>query len=81
MFTAFGILESPGILIISPARATTNPAPEESSKSLIVKVYPEGALIFLGSSEILACVFATITGNVSKPCFLRNLNFLFASSV
>ena len=67
MRSAAGDLGSPGIVIISPVRTTTNPAPAEIFTFFIVTVKPLGAPSFVGSSEKDYCVFAIQTGSLSKP--------------
>jgi len=56
-------LPRPGISIMLPAIATTNPAPADNVTSLIVSVQPDGAPIIVGSSLNEYCVFAMHTGN------------------
>ena len=64
---AAGTFGKPGIIIISPAYATTNPAPLDRRKSLIVILKPSGRPNKVGSSDKEYCVFATQTGKVSPP--------------
>ena len=67
IFIAAGALGRPGIIMISPVRATTKPAPAESFTSLTVMVKFSGLPSFVGSSERLYCVFATQIGVSVKP--------------
>ena len=62
IFSAFGIFESPGISIMSPAIATINPEPVLSSMSRIKIVKSFGAPTFDLSSVKLNCVLAIIIG-------------------
>ena len=49
-FCACGTLPRPGISIMLPAIATTNPAPADSVTSLMVSVHPDGAPIIAGAA-------------------------------
>ena len=77
MRSAAGDLGRPGIVIISPVRTTTKPAPADTLTFLMVTVKSVGAPSFVASSEKDYCVFAIHTGTLSKPsavsaaiCFL-----------
>ena len=59
---AAGTFGKPGIIIISPAYATTNPAPLDRRKSLIEILKPSGRPNKVGSSDKEYCVFAMQTG-------------------
>ena len=56
-----GIVPS-AVVIMSPVKATINPAPADNLTSLTVTVKSSGAPVFLGSSEKLYWVFAIHTG-------------------
>ncbi len=60
--SAAGFLGSPGIVRMSPAYATTKPAPAASFASRMVTVKSRGRPSFCGSSESEFCVFAMHTG-------------------
>ena len=60
MFKAAGRFGSPGMVITSPVRATTKPAPVLGTNSRMVMSKPEGAPRRLGSSEKLYCVLACL---------------------
>ena len=66
---AAGCFGSPGIVIISPVRATINPAPADRRTSRTVSVKPFGLPSFCGSSDREYCVFATQIGSLSLPSF------------
>ena len=63
--SAPGVLGSPGIVRMSPAYATTKPAPAASLASRTLTVKPRGRPSFRGSSESELCVLAMHTG--SRP--------------
>src|SRR5204862_877517 len=67
MRSAAGPLPSPGMVRISPASATTKPAPAEGRMSRTCSVKPVGAPSFAGSSENEYCVFAMHTGVSPNP--------------
>ena len=69
MRSAAGDFPSPGIVIISPVRATINPAPDERFTSFTVILKFSGLPSLVGSSESEYCVFATHTGILSNPSF------------
>ena len=81
MFSAAGTLGSPGIVIISPVKATIKPAPAETFSERTVTLKFSGAPNFDISSEKEYCVFATQIGNLSKPKAFKVLICFFASSV
>ena len=56
ILTAAGTFGSPGMVIISPESATTNPAPALTLTLRMVSVKPSGAPSFFGSSEKEYCV-------------------------
>ncbi len=64
MRSAAGALGSPGIVMISPQIATTNPAPADSLTSRIGSTWPSGAPSRVGSAEKEYCVFAMQTGRL-----------------
>lgn len=63
MRSAAGCLGRPGMVRMSPAYATTKPAPAESRTSRTVMRKPCGRPTFSGSSEREYWVFATHTLN------------------
>src|SRR5206468_11752606 len=65
--SAPGTLGSPGIVRLSPAYATTKPAPAERATSRIVTVNPRGRPGRFGSSLREFCVLATHTGSRPYP--------------
>src|SRR5437660_7527869 len=67
MLSAAGVLPSPGMVMISPASATTNPAPAEGRMSRTCSVKPVGAPSLVASSEKEYCVFAMQPGVSPKP--------------
>src|SRR3989449_863487 len=67
IFSAAGVFDSPGMVMMSPASATTNPAPAEGRMSRTWSVNPLGAPSFAGSSEKEYCVFAMQTGVSPRP--------------
>ena len=67
MFSAAGILGSPGIVIIFPAKTTINPAPDFNSIFLTWILYSPLHSKFLGSSEKEYCVLAIHIGNFPYP--------------
>ena len=71
IFSAAGIFGSPGMVMISPSRPTTNPAPAETLTFLTVTVKFYGAPSFDASSEKEYCVFAMQTGQCPNPSFSR----------
>ena len=56
IFSAAGILGRPGMVIMSPVRTTTKPAPAETLTFLTVTSKPSGAPSLVGSSEKEYCV-------------------------
>ncbi len=72
IFWAAGSLDKPGIVIMSPASATTNPAPADGRMSLTCSVNPLGAPSLVASSENDYCVFAMHTGVSPNPNFGNN---------
>ena len=62
MRSAAGTTGRPGMSIISPAIATTNPAPLLTTTSRILKGKPSGRPYSAGLSEREYCVLAIITG-------------------
>src|SRR5947209_4966459 len=62
IFSAAGVFESPGMVMMSPASGTTNPAPADGRMSRTWSVKPLGAPSFAGSSLKEYCVFAMHTG-------------------
>ena len=67
MLLAAGTFGRPGIVIISPLKATINPAPTDGFKSLIVTVNPSGLANNFGLSDYEYCDFAIQIGNLSHP--------------
>src|SRR5207245_6252894 len=67
MVSAPGTFGRPGIVRMSPAYATTKPAPAESAASRIVTVNPRGRPRRFGSSLSELCVLATHTGSRPYP--------------
>ena len=65
--SAAGDFGRPGMVMISPVRATRKPAPAETFRFRTVTVKPSGAPSRAGSSEKEYCVLATHTGILSKP--------------
>src|SRR5438552_2789487 len=65
--SAAGLLPSPGIVMMSPASATTKPAPAAGTMSRTCSVYPLGAPSFEASSEKEYCVLAMHTGVSPSP--------------
>ena len=78
IFSAAGTFGSPGIVIISPASATINPAPFEIRIVLISTVKPVGRPRSDGLSESEYWVFAIHTGFLSRPSSLSFLISFFA---
>ena len=77
IFSAAGTLGSPGIVIISPVRATRKPAPAHTFRLRTVTSNPLGAPIRAGSSEKEYWVLAMQMGRPPNPrpascwaCFL-----------
>ena len=64
MDSAAGVLGNPGIVMISPVRATMNPAPADILKSRTVISKPSGLLMSFVLSEKENCVLAIHTGRV-----------------
>ena len=69
--SALGTLESPGIVMISPASATTKPAPAEGVTSRMVIRNPAGRPSLVGSSEKEYWFFAMQTGVLQDQCGAR----------
>ena len=67
IFSAAGTLGKPGIVIMSPVRATRNPAPAETFRFRTVMVKSRGAPSLAASSEKDYWVFAMQIGSLSKP--------------
>ena len=67
IFTAAGTFGRPGIVMMSPASATTKPAPALTFAARIVRVKSSGAPSFFGSSEKDYCVLAMHTGIAPQP--------------
>ena len=67
MRSADGSFGRPGMVTISPVRATTKPAPAAGHTSLIVMWKPEGRPRIVGSSVSEYCVFAIQTGVCPNP--------------
>src|SRR5467141_1080331 len=67
--SAAGLLPRPGIVMMSPANATTNPAPAEGRMSRTCSVNPVGAPSCVASSENEYCVLAMHTGVSPSPSF------------
>src|SRR6266508_2112298 len=65
--SAAGLLPSPGIVRMSPASATTKPAPADGRMSRTCSMNPVGAPSWVGSSENEYCVFAMQTGVSPRP--------------
>ena len=63
IFSAAGTRGNPGMVMMSPVRTTTKPAPALTLTCLTVTVKSSGAPSFVGSSEKLYCVFAMQTGS------------------
>ena len=75
--SAAGTLGSPGMVMMSPVRATRKPAPADTLMFRTVTVKPRGAPSRAGSSEKLYWVLAMQMGRPPKPssvsrwaCFL-----------
>ena len=71
MLLAAGTFGSPGIVIISPLKATINPAPIDGFKSRIVIVNPFGLANNFGLSDNEYCVLAIQIGKLSQPFFFN----------
>ena len=67
IFSADGVLDNPGMVMMSPASATTNPAPADGRMSRTCSVKPLGAPSLVGSSEKEYYVFAMHTGVSPRP--------------
>src|SRR2546427_533113 len=67
--SAAGLLPRPGMVMMSPASATTNPAPAEGRMSRTCSVNPAGAPSCVASSENEYCVLAMHTGVSPNPSF------------
>src|SRR6266550_1185213 len=67
--SAAGFLPRPGIVMMSPANATTNPAPAEGRTSRTCSVNPVGAPSCVASSENDYCFLAMHTGVSPSPSF------------
>ena len=81
MRSSAGCLESPGMVMMSPASATMKPAPLERVTSLTRRRKPSGAPSFLGSSDSDYCVFAMQMGRLARPSFsMRRIDVLAAGS-
>src|SRR6476620_1423193 len=65
--SADGVLLRPGIVMISPARATTKPAPADGETSRMVRRKPLGRPSLVASSLKLYCVLAMQTGVAARP--------------
>lgn len=62
-----GLVDNPGILVISPANGTTNPAPADSKMSLMTSLKPVGAPLMAASPVKEFDVFAMQIGSLSYP--------------
>src|SRR5262249_45116513 len=69
--SADGTRGRPGIVMMSPQIATTNPAPADSRTSRTGSVKPSGAPMTDGSAVKLYCVLAMHTGTWPKPAFSK----------
>src|SRR3954463_15545450 len=69
--SAAGTFGNPGIVMMSPALATTKPAPAEPYTSLTVIRKPVGLPSRVGSSVSEYCVFAMHTGVFAMPIDVR----------
>ena len=67
IFSAAGTLGRPGMVMMSPVRATMNPAPALTFRFRTVTVKPSGAPSRVGSSDREYWVFAMHTGRSPKP--------------
>ena len=67
IFSAAGVFGRPGMVMMSPVRATMKPAPALTRKLRTVTVKPSGAPSRVGSSDREYCVFAIHTGRSPKP--------------
>src|ERR1041385_5356255 len=65
--SAAGVFDRPGIVMMSPASATTNPAPAEAYTSRMVIRNPDGRPSRVGSSLNEYCVLAMQTGVAPRP--------------
>ena len=81
ILTAAGTFGSPGMVIISPESATTNPAPALTLTLRMVSVKPSGAPSFCGSSEKDYCVLAMQTGILPQPSSVSCLRVFIAAGV
>ncbi len=81
MASAAGTLGRPGMVMMSPVRATTKPAPAESFSWRTVTVKPSGAPRSLGLSEKEYWVLATHTGRLPQPISVRRFSSRAASGV
>ena len=75
---AAGDLPSPGMVIMSPQRATIQPAPVYGRRSRIGTVNPVGAFFRAGSCESERCVFAIQTGRRASSESAHSAAFFFA---
>ena len=64
---------------MSPAYATTNPAPAATFASRTVTVKSRGRPSFFASSESEFCVFAMHTGSRPYPSSAKRLSFVAAA--
>ena len=67
ILSAAGCLPSPGMSMMLPATATTNPAPPLTMMSRTCTVKPEGRPTSLALSEREYCVLAMMTGVFPYP--------------
>ena len=80
MPSAAGTFGSPGIVMMSPALATTKPAPAEPYTSLMVMRNPLGTPRRVGSSVNEYCVLAMHTGVSPSPMLVRYSMFRSAAA-
>ena len=71
---AEGILGRPGMVMISPVRATMNSAPADNRTSRRATLWPVGAFFRFGSVEKDYCVLAMQTGKLPNPAASQSLS-------
>ena len=81
IFSAAGTLGRPGMVMMSPVRATINPAPALTFRFRTVTVKPRGAPSSAGSSEKEYWVLAMQMGSAPKPSSVSCLACFFALAV
>ena len=76
--SAAGLFGIPGMVMMSPQRATTNPAPALIERSVTVRGKPFGRPKSLGLSYSEYCVLATQTGSPENPLSSNRFSFFRA---